>query len=938
MKTSFHFSVMAKHLLALLLCVPVSATNTRAAAVSAVSLGSIKTASIPAPVRLCTDPAGNLYVADSQSQQVAVFDPFGRLLSTKAGLANPLAIAVDGAGAVFVAEAGIGRVSIFNAQWTSAGALGRGNGEFGMPSHLRAISEAGGTTVYVSDSFSNRVSVYRNGAKIRTIGGPAQLSFPAGILVDASNTVFVVDQGNDRIQVFDSSGALMRSISLKSGGSGVISGRSQGICGDTQGRLYVADTFQGYVRVFDAAGTFLGYLGGYGPLPGQLCSPTDLALDGMGRLYAASLNNGRVEIFGVDCFTHLVAVPPNPVVGQGSTIVLAVVSSCKDGPWQWRKDGSNLMDGGNIAGATSSNLTISAASVGDSGSYNVVVGTNLSVSALVTVVSAPVITQQPIGAYAPQGGMAIFQVQASGANLSYQWLLNGSSIIGATGSRLVLSDSQPTDRGNYSVRVSNPAGSVTSVAVPLNLTEAPQVLFEPVSQSAPERANVSFVGGASGSVPITYQWYSNGVAVSGATSISLMLTNVTPAFNGGYSLVAMNSAGSATSHVASLTVSPDTIAPVALSVAPARLTNQSITLSFSKNLAAASATNLTNYAILGGAINVTGATLLNGTNVTLRLSGARLEGVNYRVRVADVFDTAYFPNRLAPNPTILPILPQVDLVTINGTTWRYFQTTLPTGLDGVAWKSGSFNDSAWQMGSGIFYGNRTNSVSQPAPNPAVRLPLVLSSSDPLNNQALTILNVFTNAANAIQEITYYFRTTFNFPAETTNGASLLIRSIIDDGAVIYVNGQEVRRDRMPSGTPTYATYASGSGSQAWSPTITSAPRVIGINGLQPGTNVLAVELHQRNSTDDDVTLGIWLEAVIAGYPTQPGGNEDPITLNIVRPAAYVGTNVTLYWESTGCLLEAATNPAGPWTVVASNPPVIVPARDAEPAKFFRLRR
>ncbi|NTU72498.1 MAG: HD domain-containing protein, partial [Coriobacteriia bacterium] len=72
---------------------------------------------------------------------------------------------------------------------------------------------------------------------------------------------------------------------------------------------------------------------------------------------------------------------------------------------------------------------------------------------------------------------------------------------------------------------------------------------------------------------------------------------------------------------------------------------------------------------------------------------------------------------------------------------------------------------------------------------------LLTAADSNNTKVLTILDVFTNASDNIQEVTYYFRTAFDFPADT-NGARLWVYTMLDDGAVIYLNGQEAERVRM----------------------------------------------------------------------------------------------------------------------------------------------
>lgn len=83
---------------------------------------------------------------------------------------------------------------------------------------------------------------------------------------------------------------------------------------------------------------------------------------------------------------------------------------------------------------------------------------------------APAITAQPQSQSVWGGQSVSFFVAASGtAPLGYQWKLNGAALPGATGSTLVLANAQPTNAGNYSVMITNTAGSVTSAAAALTV-------------------------------------------------------------------------------------------------------------------------------------------------------------------------------------------------------------------------------------------------------------------------------------------------------------------------------------------------------------------------------------------------------------------------------------------------------------------------------------
>jgi len=101
---------------------------------------------------------------------------------------------------------------------------------------------------------------------------------------------------------------------------------------------------------------------------------------------------------------------------------------------------------------------------------------------------------------------------------------------------------------------------------PLNIGAAqpPSIVSQPASVSVDPGATATFAVAATGSVPLSYQWRRNGVALSGATGTSLTLTNVQSADAGSYSVTVTNNLGSVSSN------------PAVLSVRLARLTNVSV--------------------------------------------------------------------------------------------------------------------------------------------------------------------------------------------------------------------------------------------------------------------------------------------------------------------------------------------------------------------------
>ncbi|MBI3130146.1 MAG: hypothetical protein HYZ13_02195 [Acidobacteria bacterium] len=174
--------------------------------------------------------------------------------------------------------------------------------------------------------------------------------------------------------------------------------------------------------------------------------------------------------------------------------------------------------------------------------------------------TAPSITGQPANATVTVGQSASFTVTASGtAPLSYQWFKNSASISGATSATYTTPATTTSDNGStFYATVTNSAGGATSATATLTVNAAataPSITGQPANATVNAGQAATFSVTASGTAPLSYQWRKNGVAISGATSSSYTTPATTTADNGAtFSAVVTNSAGSATSNNATLTV------------------------------------------------------------------------------------------------------------------------------------------------------------------------------------------------------------------------------------------------------------------------------------------------------------------------------------------------------------------------------------------------
>ena len=131
---------------------------------------------------------------------------------------------------------------------------------------------------------------------------------------------------------------------------------------------------------------------------------------------------------------------------------------------------------------------------------------------------APSITAEPASQTVMAGQTASFSVAASGtAPLSYQWKKNGVAISGATFTSYTTPTTTSSDNGaQFTVTVSNTAGSVTSSAATLTVSAAPvapSISTQPSSQTVTAGQTASFSVVATGTAPLSYQWNKSGVAI-----------------------------------------------------------------------------------------------------------------------------------------------------------------------------------------------------------------------------------------------------------------------------------------------------------------------------------------------------------------------------------------------------------------------------------------
>ena len=176
----------------------------------------------------------------------------------------------------------------------------------------------------------------------------------------------------------------------------------------------------------------------------------------------------------------------------------------------------------------------------------------------------PTIATQPHSITAALGSTATLSVVAEGSPpLSYQWFKDGQAIADALSRELTFVDLQASDQASYGVEVTNGKGKARSrdVAVRLQLI-APTITREPEDKVVDEGDPLSLSIEASGTVPMTFEWWKDGSVIPGATLPTLSIPATKALDSGSYQALVRNAAGTASSQTVSVRVNEITLLPM----------------------------------------------------------------------------------------------------------------------------------------------------------------------------------------------------------------------------------------------------------------------------------------------------------------------------------------------------------------------------------------
>ncbi|HEV2945483.1 MAG TPA: hypothetical protein VGX26_10260 [Solirubrobacteraceae bacterium] len=198
------------------------------------------------------------------------------------------------------------------------GSPGSGEGQLNQPSGIAAVV----STIYVVDTGNDRVQLFSpRGSYLSQFGtagsGNAQFNGPTAVAFDnvcesrhlSQGECEVLDPSAEDVYVADTGNNRIEKFSKEGvyisqfGTAGTGEGQfdhPSGVAVDNEGNVYVADTANNRIEKFNSSGTYVAQFGTAGHDEGQLANPTGLAVDENGHLYVADTGNGRIEKFNTE--------------------------------------------------------------------------------------------------------------------------------------------------------------------------------------------------------------------------------------------------------------------------------------------------------------------------------------------------------------------------------------------------------------------------------------------------------------------------------------------------------------------------------------------------------------------------------------------------------------------------------------------------------------
>ena len=260
------------------------------------------------PYGIAFDSKGLVYVADQRVGAIFIFNPETRETQLirngyEAHFGWINCIAIDDDDRIFVSDAKLHHVLVISPKREVEAEI-----RAGLVDPVGLAIDTENRFLYVVDTQQDQVIVYDADTlkELRRIGTGGKNHFlttqgdfaaPQGIAIDKDGDIYVTDTLNNRVEIFDADGNFISAFGKNGDGPGYFA-RPKGIAIDGDGHIWVADEMQDRLQVFNREGQLLTYIGqGHGDLPGQFKSLIGVAIDKQNRVYTTEQLPGRLQVF-----------------------------------------------------------------------------------------------------------------------------------------------------------------------------------------------------------------------------------------------------------------------------------------------------------------------------------------------------------------------------------------------------------------------------------------------------------------------------------------------------------------------------------------------------------------------------------------------------------------------------------------------------------------
>jgi len=259
------------------------------------------------PYGIAIDSKGLVYVADQKVGAIFIFNTETRDVQlirngyeAHFGWVNGLAI--DDDDRLFVSDGKMNRVLIFDSKHQVIGQIHEG-----IADPVGLAIDTQNRFLYVVDTQQDQVIVFDadtlkelrrigTGGKNHWLTTPGDFGAPSNVALDKEGNVYVTDTMNNRVEIFDADGNFLSQFGRHGDGPGYLA-RPKGVAVDGDGHIWIADSYQDRVQVFNREGQLLTYLGGHGHYPGQFEALIGIAIDKQNRVFTTEQYPGRMQMF-----------------------------------------------------------------------------------------------------------------------------------------------------------------------------------------------------------------------------------------------------------------------------------------------------------------------------------------------------------------------------------------------------------------------------------------------------------------------------------------------------------------------------------------------------------------------------------------------------------------------------------------------------------------